>query len=344
MDNQPSPPTQNQQPLPPQPETLKPRVADAPIQAQTPPSTAQYPGQNLAKPRHRSYRPSHKATLIGLAVVMLIIFINAVALGFVLVRQSKNEDLFDKGQVSISTDDLNKLGINRDVIGDSGVELTVGPDTKFKGTVSVASDATISGQVFLNNKLTGTDATITQLQAGKTTFNELNVNGNGTITALNLRKDLVVEGQTRLQGPVTISQLLTVNSSLGVSGNLSVGGTLSINSLSVQVIRVSGHLLTSGPTPSVGPGSAIGSNGTVSVSGNDAAGTISINVGAGGSGGTLVNLAFRSQYGSAPRVVISPVGSGGTFYVTGTSVGGFSVGINSGLSPGGYKINYIVAQ
>lgn len=343
MDSPPSGQTRSQSPAPPEPETLRPRISEG-SSAVAQPEPAQNPQQNAEKPRHRSYRPSHKATLIGLGVVMVILAVNAIALGFVLVRQSKNEDLFDKGQVSISTDDLNKLGINRDVIGDSGVELIVSPDAQFKGKISVAGDTTVSGQVFLNNKLTGTDATITQLQAGKTIFNELNVNGAGTLTTLNLREDLVVEGRTRLQGAVSISQLLTVNSSAGISGNLSVGGTLSVASFSAQAIRVSGHLLSSGPTPSVGPGSAIGSNGTVTVSGNDLAGTISINVGAGGSGGTLVNLAFRAQYGSAPRVVISPVGVGGSFYVTNTSVGGFSVGVNSGLSPGGYKINYIVVQ
>ena len=342
MEGQPSSQTQNQQNAPPAPESLQPRIADAPVSAS--PAANQVATQKNDKPRHHTYRPSHRATFIGLAVVMLILVINAGALGFVLVKQSQDEDLFDKGQVSISTDDLNKLGINRDVIGDTGVELTVAPDAQFKGKITVAGNTTLGGQVFLNNKLTGTDASIAQLQAGNTTFNELNVNGDGTITNLNLRRDLVVDGQTRLQGPVTINQLLTVNSSLGVSGNLSVGGTLSITSLSAQVIRVSGHLITSGPTPSVGPGSAIGNNGTVSISGNDAAGTISINVGAGGTGGTLVNLAFRSQYGSAPRVVISPVGAGGSFYVTNVSVGGFSVGVNSGLSPGGYKINYIIAQ
>jgi hypothetical protein len=141
-----------------------------------------------------------------------------------------------------------------------------------------------------------------------------------------------------------VTQLLSVTNNLNVSGNLAIGGTLSVNTLSVQAIAVKGHIVTSGSTPSVVRGSATGSNGTVSISGNDTAGTISINIGAGASSGTLATVAFRAQFGNSPKVVISPVGIGGSFYVSNISIGGFSVGINSGLPPGGYKINYIALQ
>ena len=135
-----------------------------------------------------------------------------------------------------------------------------------------------------------------------------------------------------------------------ISGNLTVGGTLSVNTFSarsltsVTTLTVGGHVITGGPTPGVSRGGATGSNGTVSISGNDAAGAISINIGAGAIGGTLANVTFHSRYGDIPRVVITPVGVGANFYVLNLSTTGFSVGVTSGLPPGGFVMNYIVEQ
>jgi hypothetical protein len=188
---------------------------------------------------------------------------------------------------------------------------------------------------------------LAQLQAGNTSLAQLNVNGDGTLSTLNLRKDLVVAGITQLQGAVTLSQLLTVNNNANVVGNLAVGGTLSAKSFSIQTLVINGHLITSGSTPGVGPGGgSLGSNGSVSISGNDSAGRIAVNIGAGGNGsGTLASVAFRTQYGGIPYVIVSPIGFACSLYVTNVSVGGFSVGSNGCLSAGqSLGINYIVEQ
>jgi hypothetical protein len=71
---------------------------------------------------------------------------------------------------------------------------------------------------------------------------------------------------------------------------------------------------------------------------------VAINIGAGGGGGILANVAFASQYGNRPHVVISPVGRGlSNFFVTRSS-GGFSIGVSGSVSPGGYAFDYIVEQ
>jgi len=339
MDTPPSPqPNQSDDP---QPEELKPRVETSSGVA-----AGQSPAPQTVKP-HRSYRPNHKATFIGLAVVVLILIINAVILEIVLKKEAKNENLLTKGQITLSSADLSRLGIDRNSIGNSGVELIVAPDAQFKGKLSVAGGTVISGQLTLNSKLTGTDASLSQLQAGNTALSQLNVNGDATASSLNLRKDLIVAGLSQLQGPVTLKQLLTVNSNAVVTGNLSVGGVLSVNTFSVQSLLINGHIITSGGAPGVGPGGpALGSNGTVSISGNDAAGTVAVNIGSGSGGnGLLANIAFRSQYRALPRVVISPVGLGGSFYVSNVSVAGFSIGITGSLPVGAFfKVNYIVEQ
>lgn len=324
----------------PQPEELKPRTADS---ASAAPPVNPKEHSKLIK---RNFRPSHKATLLGIGAVMLILLINALIIMLVLKKQAKNDNLASKGQVTISASDLSQLGINRGSVGSSGVQLTVAPDAQFKGKLSVGGNASVSGTLTLNNKLSATNASITNLDAGKVSLAQLQVNGDGTLNTLNLRKDLAVAGVTQLQGSVTIGQLLTVNNNLNVLGNLSIGGTFSAKSLaSNSTLSVGGHIITSGSTPGIGRGgSALGSNGTVSISGNDAAGTITVNIGVGAVAGTLANIAFHNLYGGSPKVVITPVGVGANFYLTNLTTGGFSVAVDSALPPGGYQLNYIVFQ
>src|SRR3989344_3280262 len=279
MDNPPSQPA-NTASAAPEAEVLKPRPVDVATAAGTPPApTASNPATVGKKPRRGSHLPSHKATFIGLAVIITILAINVAILGFVIRKQDKDKDLFNKGQVSISSEDLNRLGINRTVIGDSGVELVVAPDAQFKGKVNISGDTTLSSPVVFNSKATGTDASFTQLQAGNTALQELNVNGKSSLSDLVIRKDLVVTGLTHLQGQSTFSQAVAINNSLSVTGNVVVGGQLSVSTFSVQ------------------------------------------------------NIVIRSH-----------IGTSGSFYLTSIGTDGFSIAVTSGLSPGGYKFNYIVVQ
>jgi hypothetical protein len=352
MDNAPLPESKAQTTEPPQPEALKPRVEEADPAAEPAPVPHSPASPATGKrPKHRNYRPSHKATFIGAAVVIVILVVNAGILAFVLKNQTKTIEVGANGDVTVSPSVLKKLGVNSTTLGSPGVQLVVDPNAQFNGKLSVAGNVNISGQVQVNNKLTSTDASLNQLEAGNTALSQLNVNGSSTLSNLNLRNGLVVTGATQLQGAVTISQLLTVDNSLNVVGNVAVGGTLSTktfsaNSLtSTSTLTIGGHVVTGGSTPSAGPGGpALGSNGTVSISGNDTAGVIDINIGTGASGGTLVNVAFHTQYGITPRVVISPVGVAGEFYVLNLTSSGFSVGVGGSLPPGGYAINYIVEQ
>jgi hypothetical protein len=304
----------------------------------------------IKRSRHGTYRPSHKATFVGLAVVIGILAINAGIIAFVVNGQSDAESGGNQSEVTISPAALDKLGVSRNAIGNAGTELVVGPNSRFSGTVTVASDVSIAGQLNLNSKFSATDASLAKLEAGDTSLGQLNVNGDGTITSLNLRQDLNVVGISRLQGPVTISQLLTVNNNVNVAGNLAVGGTLSArafqaNSLvSGSTLTIGGHIITLGNAPRVGPGSALGSNGTVSISGNDASGTVAANVGTGAGSGIVAQVSFRTQYGTTPHVVVTAVGPGVSSVYVNRSVGGFSIGVNGALSPGGYAFDYIVMQ
>lgn len=327
---------------PPAPEVLRPQSDSTPVPEAAPPKKS-------LRLNHLTYRPSHKATFIGLAVVAAILLINAIVISFVMNSQAQSNATGRPGEVSISSAALDKLGVSRNPIGNAGTELIVGPNSRFNGKVTVASDVSIAGQLKLSSKFSASDASLAKLQAGDTSLNQLNVNGDATATNLNLRKDLTVLGATKLQGPVTVSQLLTVTNSMNVVGNLAVGGVLSARGfqasslVSDSTLTIGGHIITRGTAPGVGPGSGLGANGTVSISGNDAAGTVAANIGTGGGNGILAQVAFRNQYGTTPHVVITPVGGGGNFYINRSS-GGFSISVSGPLAPGGYAFDYIVMQ
>lgn len=333
----------NQKKTPPAPEELHAQGDKSGAKSANPAATP-------LRRRIRTYRPSHKATFIGIGVIVAILAINAAVILIVIKAQSKTAtSSTPQNAVTISSDTLSKLGVNRDSVGASQTQLTVDPDSTFKGSVTIGGDANVAGQLKLNGTFNASSASLAKLQAGDTALDSLNVNGDGTISTLTLRKDLAVAGNTRLQGPVTVSQLLTVNNSLNVSGNLAIGGTLSTRSFSALTITagngltIGGHINVTGSAPNVGPGGAVGSNGTVSISGSDAAGTVGVNAGTGAGNGIVAQVAFRSAYSSTPHVVVTPVGIGVPFYINRTAYG-FSIGVSGSIPPGGYAFDYIVVQ
>lgn len=302
-----------------------------------------------AKKKRGSFRPSHKATFIGLAVVIAILAINAVVITIFLRSQNSDDEQADRDEVTLSAETLDNLGVSRNPVGDLGVQLTVGPDSEFKGKLKVGGDVNIAGQLTLNSKFSASDASLAKLAAGDTSLQQLNVNGDGTVTNFNLRKDLIVAGTSRFQGPATFSQPLAVNSNAQVAGNLAVGNALTARSVQAgsliadSTLRVGGQIVTSGSAPSVSAGPGTGSAGTASISGNQIAGTVAVNTGVGAAGGLLATVTFRSAYSTTPHVVITPIGNVGTFWISRSSTG-FSIFSGNALAPGGYAFDYIVMQ
>lgn len=291
-----------------------------------------------------SYRPSHKATFIGLAVVIAILSVNAGVIAYFMRDQSEGVTGANQSEVVISSDVLNSLGVSKATIGNAGTELVVGPNASFNGTVTVKDSVNIAGQLNLNNKITAADASLTKLSAGETSITELNVNGNATISNLNLRENLIVVGSSQLQGPTTISGLLTINNGLNVSGNLSVGGTLSMGVFQTNLLVVGGKITTRGYAPSVSKGDILALTDTVSISGNDIAGTVAVNIGAGTrSNGIVAYISFVNQYDTTPHVIITAVGPGASDVYVNRDAGGFSIGVSS-IGAGGHAFDYIIMQ
>lgn len=296
------------------------------------------------KSRRNLYRPSHKATFIGLAVVAAVLLVNVGVIVFIMNSQNKTLADVTLGGAEISPEVLDTLGVSKTTIGSTGSELVVNPDSRFSGKLTVAGDVSIAGTLKLNSAISATGANLTNLTASNATIDSLNVNGDATASNLNLRNDLTVAGTSRLQGAVTISQLLTVNNSVNVLGNLSVGGILSIGSFQTNNMTVTGHVLTRGSAPSVTSGPAVGSNGTVSISGNDVSGTVAVNTGTGAGNGILANVTFVNQYSNIPHVVVTSVARGAGSVFVNRSASGFSIGVSNTLSPSGYAFDYIIMQ
>jgi cytoskeletal protein CcmA (bactofilin family) len=240
--------------------------------------------------------------------------------------------------------------VERTPIGNAGTELIVGPNSRFNGNVVISKDINVAGQFKLNSKFTATSASIAQLETGNVSMSGLTVSGDGTINNLAVQGNMNVRGLTQMQGPVTMAQLLTVNNNVNVAGSLAVGGALAVNSLQINslttsgTVTIGGKITTRGNAPSVSPGNALGANGTVSISGNDTAGTVGFNAGTGAGGGIIANVVFRVPYSGTPRVIVSPVGAGvAGAYIT-RSATGFTIGIDGSVPPGGYGFDYLVIQ
>lgn len=335
-------------------ETLKTRDESEKVETQTKDTTkvSHSTPSDTQKRRLFAYRPSHKATFIGLGVVILIIALNAGVLLFLLQKESSNQKAISNKSVTISPATLNKLGVTDAQIGNSNEQLSIGPNTVFGSNLTVAGSASIGGQLHLNAPLTASSAILAQLQAGNTSVSSLNINGSATASSLSVRNNLSVGGAVQFQNTVTVAQLLTVDSSAAVANNLSVGGELSANTLAGSnlvisgIVQAEGHIVTTGSSPAVGPaGPAIGSNGTVSLSGNDMSGIIDINVGANpATSGAVAHIAFHSAYGATPVVVISPLNRWGDFYVANLSTGGFDIYTASALNASLYQLDYMVEQ
>ncbi len=306
------------------------------------------------KRRHAlAFRPSHKAMFIGLAVVIVILAINAGVLAFLLKKESANQKAISDKGVSISPSTLKKLGVNDTQIGSSNEQLVVNPSAQFNSQLKVAGNVQIGGQLHLNSTFNATTADISQLQAGTANVNSININGSATASTLSVRNNFAVNGAAQFQNAVTVAQLLSVDNSAAVANNLSVGGDLSANTIATGGLVLSGsiqigsHIITAGLNPSVTPaGATLGTSGSVSISGDDIAGTIDVNAAGNAAGtGPVVYVLFHAGYSTKPVIVITPVNSYGEFYVAGVSTSGFDIDTASPLTPGAsYSINYLVEQ
>jgi hypothetical protein len=280
-------------------------------------------------------RLRERANTIASITALFIFLIAFGGLGGYFYSQSHKTTPAPKSPTvqNLSQDDLKKLSEIGANLGTTGQVLNIGASALFRGKVDVGGDLSIGGRLNAN---------------GPVTLSQLNITGTTAATGLSVGSNLSVSGTTTLQKAVTVQDLLTVNGGLNVSGAASVG---SLNAQNIAVTNISisgpltiGHIVTRGTSPIIVPGS-VGAGGTVSISGNDTAGTVNINTG-GGPGNLLATVTFRAGYSGTVHVLLTPLTSGAASseaFVTRTS-GGFQIHANTPPAGQTLSFDYFVAQ
>jgi len=302
-------------------------TAPTPPKTPTPPSTTSF--NKLTK------RANQTARVVGLLVAILLI---GSLVGYLIAQVVKNDSAKTPApQVkTLTPDELSKLSAIGSNLGTSNQLLTIGATAQFNNDVIVVKDLSINGKLNANGPVSLSSLIVS---GGNTSINGLVVGG-----------DLKVTGATTLQAGATVGQLLNVVGDLKVSGAIS-SNTLNTTTLNVKTINVSGaivisHLQSSGGLPNSSSGGAVGGGGTSSISGNDTAGTISINIGSGAGSGTLISVTFRTAYTANVHVLISPLsGASATapVYVTRTATG-FTLRTDATIPTGSLSYDYLVVQ
>jgi hypothetical protein len=271
-------------------------------------SSGQSDGPKLK--RRRSLRRTLKRAAVPLGVVLLLA---SVGTGIALFnRQDKQGPTVVINTQSLDNGTLNELTSKN---GDPAKQqLTITPDTIFKNNVSVQGSTDII-------------------------------------------KNLSVSGTAKIQGATDIRDTLSIGKSLSVGTNLTVNGlitaaSLNVGSLTISSINLSsnlvfgGHIVPSGSVPTARASSAAG-GGSVSITGNDTAGTITITTGGGPIAGELAIITFHTAFGTTPKVQLTPLNSsasGLNYFVTHTA-GLFTVNTSTVPSANAtYIFDYLVTQ
>ena len=228
--------------------------------------------------------------------LLLFIFIVVLAAGLVLISIQRNKKTASPTTVntqSLTAEELKKLTENEQKVGDPKSTLSIESNAIFNGKVLVRDSLDVAGTIKVGGSLSLPGISV----SGESTFDQIRAN------------NLNITGNTAIQGQLNIQKGLTS------SGGASFGGPISAPQLTVGSLQLSGdlqitrHIDAGGGTPSKSDGSSLGSGGTVTVSGSDTAGTVTINTGGGPGAGCFVTITFSQKFSSTPHVVISPVGS-----------------------------------
>ena len=238
--------------------------------------------------------------------LVLFILVLVLAIGSLVIMTVKGKQ--DNNNKIASTEDLSQDALkqlaNTDVtVGSSKQILTVQANAVFAGAVLIRGDLEVAGGLKVGKDLSLANITVTGTSrlgevesTNLTVGNTLNVQGT-----LTLKSGISVAGQSNFNGGIVTSSLTT--------GALQLNGDL----------KLTHHLTAGGTIPSISKGSAVGSGGTVSLSGSDTSGSITINTGSSPPAGCFATITFSEAFTNTPHVVISPVGAsaaGLDYYVT----------------------------
>ena len=262
-------------------------------------------------------------------LLFMLVLVVAGFIGFISYQTSKKNSNIEvvNGQ-ELSADTINSLSDTNAQVGDS------------KQTLTIASNSVFNGRVLIRDSL---DVAGTIRVGGSLSLPGITVSGTSNFDSIQVANNLSIAGSAAVQGNLSTQGTLTVSGSASFGGPISAPALNIDNLVLASDITLNRHVSTGGGSPGVSSGTAVGSGGTVSISGSDTSGTVTINIGGSPVAGVLANITFVNSYGRTPHVVISPVGSnaaGVQYYVTRTATG-FSIATTNAAA-GSFSFDYIV--
>jgi hypothetical protein len=265
---------------------------------------------------------------------LLFIFLLLLAAIIMLIAYQQNRHATNSNDLKtqeLSASALQRLASGDVSVGNNKTILKVQSSTIFGGQVLVKQSLEVAGNLRIG---------------GTTALNDLTAAGTSQFGQVSINKNLSVAGNTALQGA-------TVAKSLQVGGGGTFSGPLSAPQITTGSLQLNGnlvlthHIQVGGSRPGGSRGSAVGSGGSVSVSGSDTAGAVNINTGSGTSAGCFVTVTFATRYNSTPNVLITPVGSsaGSLSYYINRSTTNFSICVASPAPTGrSFGFDYFVVE
>lgn len=263
--------------------------------------------------------------------LLLFALVMVLAIGSLVTLTIKEKDAGVKmiGSQELSQDALKQLANTDVTVGSPKQILTIQANAVFAGAALVRGDLEVAGTLKLGGDLS---------------LANLNVSGASTMRDINAT-NLTVSNNLAVQGT------LTLKSGISVGGQSNFNGGIVASSIATGALQLNGdlkltnHITAGGTTPTVAKGTAVGSGGTVSISGSDTAGTVTINPGGSPPAGCFATITFNKAFNDVPHVAVTPVGSAaGTldFYVTRTTTTLSICTANSASAGQSFSFDYIV--
>jgi hypothetical protein len=265
---------------------------------------------------------------IYLLLFILVVVVAVGVLVFLTVRSRKTSQVSLNPQ-GLSDSALQQLANTDVTVGDAKQILTVQSNAVFAGSVLVRSNLEVAGTLKVGGALSLTELSV----SGTSKFKDAQV------------ENLTVGESMNLQGSLAVKGGLSVNGNSTFTGSV-VAGSVATSSLTLNGnLNLTHHITAGGTIPAIAKGTAVGSGGTVSLSGSDTGGSVTINTGTAPPAGCFATITFSETFSNTPHVVITPVGSAAadlTFYIT-RSTTNFTICSTNNAPPGQtFGFDYIV--
>ena len=287
-------------------------------------------GEKKISPVKKLFRKINLYLLIFLLLVVVagvVTFVN-------YINSQKAPVVPNIASQTLTQDALKQLANTDATVGNTSQTLTIQGNAVIAGQSLLRGNLNVAGNIQSGGSIQGPTLTISgATNLGATQINSLQVAQNTAVQGTTTLRDLNVSGTSSFSGAMTASQITVTRLILSGSGTL----------------QLPNHLSFSGPSPGrsfIGAG-ILGAGGTVSVSGSDTSGAISMNSGTGPSGsGCIVRINFQQSFPSMPRVIVSPVNSaaGALEYYVERNTTGFSLCTNNTPAASkAFSFDYFVA-